>query len=373
MHAPTAGIAPDLETPGPIELGTRRRPKMVRTTVFVIVITFVALNALVAYLEPVFMRWNTYDMQYESARIVDYYDAPRPDILFMGSSRAGWGFDPDVAVQEIARSTGIHLHALNLGISGSMINMNYLILKNIIRDNKKPRIIVYGLSELELASVLPNTAWNLPYFSLLLRPDDFPLFSGNSFGDKVNFLLNTFVPLYRDHELIRNGLSIKFNPDDAGYPYRNAKFLASGYTVWSPPHGHGPAALFTEERSALRADLRNVQFGGPHLARLRDFLQLAHRRGISVVLATVPVSAGLLHLWPSRQDINAYEQVVRSTAREYRVPLLDLYTNPGNLVPQSDFYDLQHLNKTGAALTTRVLTHRYLVPMIRARSGTTGG
>jgi hypothetical protein len=46
----------------------------------------------------------------------------------MGSSRAMTDFEPRVADREIAAATGVSVAALNLGLSGGLIDINYLIL-----------------------------------------------------------------------------------------------------------------------------------------------------------------------------------------------------------------------------------------------------
>ena len=55
--------------------------------------TLVAVNVLVVLLEP-YMLWVVrYDQQHTAARIVEYDAARKPDIMFMGTSRALSGFD----------------------------------------------------------------------------------------------------------------------------------------------------------------------------------------------------------------------------------------------------------------------------------------
>src|SRR5712692_10286463 len=95
---------------------------------------YVLINVAALNLDPYFLRLTTYDWQFTAARIANYYDASRSDVLFMGTSRTTLGFNPSIADEEIKRLTGESLGTLNLGLTGGAIDINYLILKNVISD-----------------------------------------------------------------------------------------------------------------------------------------------------------------------------------------------------------------------------------------------
>src|SRR5205814_10481823 len=112
----------------------------------------------------------------------------------------------------VATSTGVPIHTLKLSVTSVAIDFNYLILKNVIRDDKTPDIIVYGITDSELNSSGFKPGYiPLPYSDTIMRIDDFEKYSGGSAESKARFILKQVVPLYRDQELILNALSIRFN------------------------------------------------------------------------------------------------------------------------------------------------------------------
>src|SRR5829696_7057928 len=52
------------------------------------IVALVGVNVAVLLLEPYLLHLNMYRFQYTGTRIADYYHAPRPNVVFMGSSRA---------------------------------------------------------------------------------------------------------------------------------------------------------------------------------------------------------------------------------------------------------------------------------------------
>ena len=334
---------------------------------------FVAVNVLVARLEPHFLRVVTYDRQFTAAHVFGYRAAPPPDIVLMGMSRVAVGLDPAILEEEVFLSTGTRVKALNLGIAGGTIDLQYLVLKNVIRPDAPPPVIVYGLSEGELNSLLARpgetVASRLPYYSLLLRPDDFHLYGGATLDKKVRFVLERLAPIYRDHELIRNALSIQFNPDNPSHRY-----YAPGPEHWTQAangfrplaHGVGTPADIEHARREYAAALPAFRFRGPQLDRLHDFLGLARARGIRVVLVNMPVTPLHRSFWGRPALMQEYLGLVREVAQQHRVPLLDLYADADASIPPDDFFDTHHLDERGAEILSRLVARRCLVSLFPA-------
>ncbi len=334
------------------------------------IVAFTIVNILVLVFQPYLMRLASYDFQYTSARVADYYFSPRPDIIFLGSSRALEGFDPQIAESEVARLSGAKVRALNLGITGASIELNYLLLKNVIQDSKKPAFIVYGFSEFDLdPDFAPLQEATLPYYTMFLRPDDFALYAGPSLDDKVHFLLTTLCPLCRDTTLIRNALSIVFNPDDPSHKYfapgpYHLSPLPGGKSVWLHP-GPGPKSLIQENYLEYAARLKKYHVSSRRVELLNDLLALGRKRGIHMVLVNMPVTAVLRHMWSSPAAIRRYDVLVRRIAARNHATLLDLYSVSPRIFPRKDFLDLHHLDDAGATLLTRMVVRHDIVPLIR--------
>ncbi len=335
---------------------------------------FALVNILVLVFQPYLMRLASYDFQYSSVRVADYYFSPRPDIIFLGSSRALEGFAPQVVEREIARQTGVKVRALNLGITGASVELNYLVLKNVIQDSKKPKVIVYGFSEFEFdPEFAPLQETNLPYYSLFLRPDDFAQYAGPSLDDKVGFFVTTLCPVCRDATLIRSALSIVFNPDDPSH-----KFFAPGPSHHDPlpgglslalSPGTGPAWLIKQNYREYAAPLKRYHTSSRRVEMLNNLLALGRKRGIHMVLVNMPVTAALRNLWSSPAAIQRYDLLVRSIVARNHATLLDLYRASPRVFPPGDFQDLHHLNLIGARVLDRMVARQDLAPIFRHPAG----
>jgi hypothetical protein len=357
--------------------GTKRLWPWIAATTIVAMI--VVLNLAAERLEPHFLNVVSFDMQYGIPKISDYYRSPRADVVFMGSSLALNGFDPVVAEREIEAATGARVRALNLGIAGSAIDLNYLILKNVIRDDKKPAVIVYGMADFELNS--KETLSQQPYTPILLRWDDYPKYAGVSFGQRADFVLKRLLPLYRDRTLTKRALNAEFNPDDPLH-----KWYAPG------PHQRtrAPNGFFTRPAGtqAAPADLAGMKVRNHKrlahfdVARIRietfaSFFDLAKQRGIKVVLVNMPVTPAERSCWSREDDMERYLHAVGELASRGGIPLVDLYKSSGDYIPADGFLDLYHLNQTGATiLTTLVARERmsgYFPDQVRRPALTAAG
>ncbi|HEV2759028.1 MAG TPA: hypothetical protein VGV86_05615, partial [Acidimicrobiales bacterium] len=219
-----------ITTVGAYLVGRRWWSPALRRSAVAAVCLFWVLNALVVAFQPRLYRLASYDRQYTVARVADYHEFPvTPDVVFMGDSRALSGFAPAVADAELSSATGRPVSTFNLSMTGARMNLTYLALKNLIRDDKKPAVVVLGLSEFAFVP-LPDEDTTLtkryPFASTILRPDDLEYAEPGAAG-KGRFALRALVPLYRDSQLLRSALSIVFNPDDPAHQWY------SGETKWA--------------------------------------------------------------------------------------------------------------------------------------------
>src|SRR3954454_246498 len=82
-------------------------------------------------------------------RLALYDRAPRPDVLLLGSSRVQTGLNPTILRETVAPELGMSPQILNMGLVWGTPQVNYWLLKNWIRPDKQPSLIVYGASEYE--------------------------------------------------------------------------------------------------------------------------------------------------------------------------------------------------------------------------------
>jgi hypothetical protein len=320
-------------------------------------VVFVGLNLLVVAGEPALMRVVALEMPYTVPRFADFRLGPRRDVLFLGSSLVANGFDPALAEREIHKPTGATVTAASFPMIGAFVELYYLFLKNVVTPAKAPRVIVYGIWDTELLA--SPVGRDYPYVELLLRPDDFPRYSGSTGREQARFLLEQALPLYRDRRLIRRAAAIVFDPYDPVHAD-----WAAGKDTWRGGYIAIPATERAPDPEAARQSFlsvtRDFRLNPAQIERYDAFLRLARKRGIQVVLVNMPVSLGHRRSWARAEDMQAYLWAVRGLAARHGVPLVDAYEDAEGLIPARGFYDSVHLNCDGAAALTRAVSRRVL-------------
>ena len=326
----------------------------------------VLVNIAARHAEPHLLDVVSADRQFGIARIADHALSPRADVVFMGSSLALNGLDPRVAEHEIGAATGARVRALNLAIAGSAIDLNLLVLKNIIADAKKPRVIVYGLADFEMGG--RETFSTQPFSSSLFRLDDFSRYGGGTWRGKTGFLLDRFLPAWKSAPLARAALGVccdELNPSHEGWQSGATQERRDAHGFFSRPPGYRAAA--SDLVGMQRRNKKRLASFSPSESRLRDlgaFLDNAQRRGIEVVLVIMPVTGAELACWPDEKSRADFLEAVRQTGASRRgVVVEDFYTNAVTAIPDEDFVDLYHLNQAGASTLTRLVSQKNLAPL----------
>jgi hypothetical protein len=360
-----------LTTAGAWLLGRRCWSPARRRSAVAALILFWGLNALVVALEPRLYRLAAYDRQYTVARVADYHEFPvTPEVVYMGDSRALSGFAPSVADAELSAVAGRPVRTLNLSMTGARMNLTYLALKNMITDDKKPSVVVLGLSEfafLPLPGEDRTLTQRFPFASTILRPDDFS-YAEPGVAGKGRFLLRNLVPLYRDSQLVRSALSIAFNPDDPSHRW----YTGESKWRWSKDGSYIPGAgvrnpTLDDARTTYYNALQAYTLSPETLDTLERFLDLARRRGIQVVLVNMPVSDVHRSWWGSPAAMAQYRTSVQEIAGRHRVALLDGDDRLEGQIPPEFFWDPSHLNLDGATVLTRRVARQYLAPLLSER------
>ena len=329
-------------------------------------IALVLVNIAAWRAEPHLLDVVSADRQFGIARIADHALLPRADVVFMGSSLALNGLDPRVAEREIERATGARVRVLNLAIAGSAIDLNFLVLKNIIDDARKPRVIVYGLADFEMGG--RETFSTQPFSSSLFRLDDFRRYGGGTWRGKAGFLLDRFLPACKNAPLARAALGVccdDLNPSHEGWQSGATQERRDAHGFFSRPAAYRAAA--SDLGAMQHRNKKRLANFSPSESRLRDlgaFLDNARGRGIEVVLVIMPVTDAELACWPDEKTRNDFLEAVRQTAASRRgVVVEDFYTNAVTAIPDESFVDLYHLNQAGASTLTRLVARKNLAPL----------
>jgi hypothetical protein len=326
---------------------------------------FAGIHALFAALQPWFFRVASYDGQWTVAHVPTDLGGRRPDIVFLGSSRVVTGLDPAVVERDVAAATGVPVRALNLGVTGATADTSRLVLKNLIGDDVRPKVVVYAIYELEmLAAPGTHARQNLPYLSSIERLDDFADYRDESWRRRAWFLTERALPVERDRRLVRDALDIVFT-SAAGHDLYEADAPPPGEQGFHRVPVGTPDPDPDRARREYAGALRRPHLSDAGALRLERLVDLARERAIDIVLVDLPVSARHRAFWARPPDLAAYLARVGEIAEREHVPLLELYENPGELVPERGFTDTHQLNELGAAIASHEVAVRLLVPRLR--------
>jgi len=350
-------------TRGTLRASTRRP---VRRTLLLLALLLVGLDGLLRVgIEP----WVYADKVAAPSvlwRLALYHATAPPDVLIMGSSRVQLGLSPVLMGQTLTQAGLPPTRILNLGLKLGTPQANLWLLKNVIRADKQPKVIIYGAAEYEF-----NANIGLPhdydYTNELATLADY----GAAFPDprqridaQLGFLLGRASYLVRYHQAIRD----EWEASDALPPTTNAAGLPPD------PYGFVPSEILMNAASngRMRGEyvdapgwglLRDYQVGGQGVARFAEFLHLAQARGIRVILVNMPI-ARVHETFLAPAAYASYRAYLQATAARYGLAYYDY--NRHELWPEpQDWQDTNHLNSWGAAKFSPLLAREALLPALR--------
>lgn len=326
---------------------------------------FVALNLAVVLLERPLLQILRHHPDATMAQINVLQPGQAPDVLFMGTSRAQFGFDPAAFSEEASRLTGTPVSSLNLGIPGTRLDVARLVLKNRVLNGHKPKLIVYGLSEFELWDP-PGVDYirdvtKLSYVSLAMSPEEVFTYGGSNPMEQLTFVAETTVPLLRYRSVIRDALDLRFNSEN----YFNGYYVAGPRQrtlredgLWTFPPDWPQPVQSPERLEAFRTAQTSMLVGlrasDIRTQQLRDFAHLARTNGVALLVLNMPVAESYAGLWQSESNVQDYLRNASELTRQLRIPYLDLYREGGRL-PAGTFWDDHHMSNAGAATFSRCI------------------
>ncbi len=291
--------------------------------------------------------------------------AKTPDVLLMGSSRGVLGLNPWV-IEEVLQKHGLSITALNISIAASSVDLNYLILKNFVLDSKKPKVIVYALSEFDILGLYPpdnhyRSLLRLPYSNLLAHVDDCQLFATGDVSKRLNFIGEQFFPAYRDRCLIKDAFAFVFPDFSQFLSFQAGRSDIKGFNSTD-------VAQSQKQIEANDAGYRNIEpkynVNNPYFGDLDLFVSLARKHGIDVVLVNMPVSNQFRSYWKDDKKVDQYCALVDEYARAQHIPLLNIYKGISRYCqPEVEFMDSNHLLRSGSERVSKLIATRYLLPL----------
>lgn len=258
------------------------------------------------------------------------------EVLILGSSRALVQFDCTV-IEGMTRHS-----CFNLGLDGSMVNLQEPLFQTYLRYNKFPKTViqVVGLTDLTLGK---------PY-----RPYQYIPY----LGEKV--IYKNLVSLYPDF------VRFKHVPLYGFVIYKN-KLLNPAIQGLLPTHLQRPR-LSKRVKGFLAVDEQwnndfdqftkiypkgqNIDIAPQSVKALKSIIETCKKHNINVILVFPPAYYEAFDYIPNTRDVIA---LYRDISTKYNIQFLDYSQNPITR-QKSYFYNTQHLNKTGAEYFSKIFT-----------------
>lgn len=293
----------------------------------------------------------------------------RPNVLYLGSSRAVYGVNPKLIDAQVSTSFGRATEGCNAAAFGSTFEEDYYTLKRFISDGYIPKLVVENLWEFNLNVNSPDPAdhqaLNYARVTTLADMMDAPTVAADhasgmrAVGDAADMIASRAIPLYGDRIGLYTALchGSHIGPCGAQLPGVDPQELhdyqtsdPQGFIAFGKTMQTGTQA----ERDDLIAHLRQLyqlsnyhfKIGGHQPGYLRQLIELARAHGIQIVCVVSPMSQWYFKYafqpgdWPT---IAAYWH---SFCGELHAQCYDLSHSPD--FTDADFEDPHHLDTTGA-------------------------
>ena len=295
-----------------------------------------------------------------------------PEIVFVGTSKGQAGILPVVIEKEILLKTGEDHDVFNLTQAGAGIRANHLVLRDILKGDKTPKLLILEVHDLGFNSNSPLI--NNIYFQYFASQRDILLsFDRSIFVSGVSPRAQGFI---RDAAnlfwLVTN------NPWQSQSREHLEEIASNGGAIPFPVETD--KSKMTPEELALtkkieKANMRHVKWLGKQVKyeiegvadrRFRDLIALCKERNIPLIIIHLPVQLELFDDFKYRNHLIFIEYVTRVCEQE-GIKFIDLQ-NRNIAVGKDGFWDRIHLNEVGATTVSKYLAGKVVVPELEALS-----
>ena len=287
------------------------------------------------------------------------HSAETADIVLLGSSRVMRGLSPLVMGKEIFRRTGRRQCIFNLGQSAGFIRISYVILRDVLKGKRTPKLIVLGVDTRGLNS---NNDLGHHYFKYYASQLDILgfLIEADFFGREDPRLQGT----------LRNASSLLWlvgrNPFQSKYREQLASLTESKGFV--PRDGKGLVHMNENERRRRIDHVRERLLADYAIEEENDrafrlFISLCKKRGIRLIVVNMPVHPDFMRAY----DDNQYEtflKYVDGICAQHGIRFVNLQNEPIPL-DDGDFGNYDHLSTEGAEKVSTYLAGEALFEEIQ--------
>ena len=280
-------------------------------------------------------------------RALEELERSRPvDVLAIGPSYVDTGFDARLFSERTGKA------AFNLGIAGTDLYFQALLLRDFLLRTCAPEAIVWGIGDVPLTRRgISEQYVDSPAMRQLRQPLGRWLFD-----------LERRLPHYRKRRLAEWcgwERSVPELPiDDFGLT-RTAKVLGAA-SLEPAPETEEEASDEEDVGGAHRSNAIPAADIGQALACFEEAIRLARARGIAVYLVLTPYHESVFAHSNYRRDMlrgryDAFRRRLTGIVRQHGVILVNLRSCAAVSPEAGFFFEPKHLNERGAAATTGIL------------------
>lgn len=328
-------------------------------------------------------------MTWTSWSIKDYLkDTKKPDVVFLGSSLMLVpldGTDADFLNKKIDASqhhksyyfedaykmeTGKAVDTFNFALPGEMPSDAYLITDFLLKAEKAPKVLVYGVGPRDfMDNLLPSPAATDPY-RYLSRFGDLSSHANllmSDWQERLNWELGKLFFLYGVHgqialeseRLLESTLNrvaprAEVMPEEERIALRRKllptylPFQVNPKEAYFRPTDPASRGGFMDNVQEYRKRYKNLKMGtfNAQMTFLNDLIAIANSRGTHVVLVAMPITQINRELLPDA-SWNLYKDRLKALAAGHQVTYFDMHATGEFKV--EDFQDTVHLHSGGGA------------------------
>ena len=253
------------------------------------------------------------------------------DLVVYGSSRAWVHIDPELLTE------AFNISAYNLGIDGHGFLLQYFRHKELLKFNKRPKIIIHSL---DITSFIKNPQlYNyeqfLPY--MLFNKNILTATSGFE-GFKIwDFIIPSFRYAAKkdiiDYAFTKQG--------DADLP---GDYRIKGY--------QGMDKVWNDDLVNAKTKIKSYQavIDSSILQQFEKYLAACKENNIKIILVYTPEYIEGQKFETNREEVM---QLFKNISTKFSLPFYD-YSNDSISYQRNYFYNAEHLNKTGSTLFTKL-------------------
>lgn len=297
------------------------------------IILFILPILIVAYFADIFLSHELKKSKNEELGVWNAVFEGRvdSDVLIYGASRAMTAFDPAI-LSKCLRSP-----VYNLGISGHNFWLEYLRHAELLKYNKKPKLIILSvdMSTFIKRSDLYRLEQFLPY---MLTDPMIKNFTSSYQGYTSWDYRIPVVRYFGQPKIFLLALKVFFNSSSLNIADRVQGYLSVDQ-AWNENN-------FILSKKKMKSGYR-VVFDRATIELFNQFLEECREQHIQVVFVYAPEEIEGQNLEGKYRE--QVMDLLKQFSKKYQIPFYD-YSNNSISFQKKYFYNAQHLNKNGAKL-----------------------